>query len=170
MRSLLRHIFLSTSILFISSDLNAQAFNILMGQDTTRRVIPTAIPFLTIAPDAWAGGMGEVGAATPPDAASGHWNPAKFAFIKDEFGVSYSRAPWLRKIFYDVHLSFASLYKRLSRKSSMAASIRYFHMGDVNFNSITLPSQFSSREFSFDLTYARMVAKSMSVLRQPAAR
>jgi hypothetical protein len=51
------------------------------GQNT----ITTAVPFLNIGPDARAGGMGEVGSATEPDAASMHWNPAKLAFIEDDF-------------------------------------------------------------------------------------
>ena len=42
--------------------------------------ITTAVPFLLIAPDSRAGGMGDVGVATSPDANSIHWNPAKLVF------------------------------------------------------------------------------------------
>ncbi|RMG76883.1 MAG: hypothetical protein D6707_11800, partial [Bacteroidetes bacterium] len=48
--------------------------------------ITTAVPFMLIAPDSRAGGMGDVGAATSPDGNSIHWNPSKLAFVEDELG------------------------------------------------------------------------------------
>ena len=50
--------------------------------------ITTAVPFLIISPDAKAGGMGDVGVASTPDAMSMHWNPAKYAFVDDQVGVA----------------------------------------------------------------------------------
>ena len=44
---------------------------------TTNNPILTAVPSLSIAPDARAGGMGDIGAATTPDVNSQYWNPAK---------------------------------------------------------------------------------------------
>ena len=44
------------------------------------RAITTAVPFLTIAADARASGMGDMGVATSFDAYSQQWNPAKYAF------------------------------------------------------------------------------------------
>src|ERR1035437_8926931 len=43
--------------------------------------ITTAVPFLMIAPDARAGGMGDAGVATSADANSIHWNASKLAFV-----------------------------------------------------------------------------------------
>ena len=40
----------------------------------------TAVTSQTIAPDARAAGMGDVGAATDPDVNSQYWNPAKYPF------------------------------------------------------------------------------------------
>ncbi|MFN8182516.1 MAG: hypothetical protein U0X34_11760, partial [Bacteroidia bacterium] len=51
----------------------------LLGQINT---ITTAVPFLQIAPDSRAGGMGDYGVATSPDANSIHWNAAKLAFVE----------------------------------------------------------------------------------------
>lgn len=34
---------------------------IILGQDISRRVLTTAVPFLTITPDARSGGLGETG-------------------------------------------------------------------------------------------------------------
>ncbi|MDO9341150.1 MAG: hypothetical protein Q7T72_11585, partial [Bacteroidales bacterium] len=52
--------------------------------------VQTVVPFLTIAPDSRAGGMGDAGVATSPDVFSMHWNPAKFAFIDGNSGVGIS--------------------------------------------------------------------------------
>ena len=49
--------------------------------------ITTAVPFLLIAPDSRSGAMGDVGAATSPDANSIHWNPAKLAFASENKGL-----------------------------------------------------------------------------------
>ena len=50
----------------------------LLGQINT---ITTAVPFLIISPDARAGGMGDVGVSSSPDANAIHWNPSKLAFV-----------------------------------------------------------------------------------------
>ena len=42
--------------------------------------VQTGINSLDIAPDARSAGMGELGAATDPDANSQYWNPSKYAF------------------------------------------------------------------------------------------
>ena len=54
--------------------------------------ITTAAPFLLIAPDARAGGMGDVGVATSADAFSLHHNPSKLAFSDSQFKVIYPLA------------------------------------------------------------------------------
>ena len=55
-------------------------FGLTMSIMATNPVI-TAMPSLTIAPDAHAAGMGDLGAATAPDLNSQHWNPSKYAFM-----------------------------------------------------------------------------------------
>jgi len=61
---------------------------VLFSQQSTGELnaIQTVVPFLTIAPDSRAGGMGDAGVATSPDVYSMHWNPAKFAFIDGDHG------------------------------------------------------------------------------------
>ena len=51
------------------------------------RVITTGVPFLTIAADARASGMADIGVATSVDAFSQQWNPAKFAFAEHKMGI-----------------------------------------------------------------------------------
>ena len=70
-----------SGILLTMVGANAQNTDEWNGQQATQNTITTAVPFLNIGPDARSGGMGELGAATEPDAISQHWNPAKYAFV-----------------------------------------------------------------------------------------
>ena len=85
--------------LILSIDIKAQ---VIVGQDSTNRVITTAVPFLTITPDARAGGMGDTGAAVSADANAIYWNPAKLAYLENNNGFSLSYTPWLGKIINDM--------------------------------------------------------------------
>ena len=60
--------------------------------------VRTAVTSLSIAPDARAGGMGDVGAATDPDVHSQYWNPAKYPFTISRAGFAINYTPWLRKL------------------------------------------------------------------------
>ena len=79
----------------------------LLGQLNT---ITTAVPFLTITPDARAAGMGDIGVATSPDANGLHWNPGKMAFIEDDAGLSLGAAPWLKRLVPDIWFYYLSGY------------------------------------------------------------
>ncbi len=52
--------------------------------------IETGVTSLNIAPDARAASMGDLGAATDPDANSQYWNPSKYAFAYSQAAVSLS--------------------------------------------------------------------------------
>lgn len=58
--------------------------------------ITTGVSFLSVAPDARGGGMGDTGGASAPDGDSQYWNPAKYAFIDGVGGANVSYVPWLR--------------------------------------------------------------------------
>ncbi|MDR1408340.1 MAG: type IX secretion system outer membrane channel protein PorV [Tannerella sp.] len=103
--------------------------------DKVERFSPmhTAIPSLSIAPDARGGSMGDNGVATLPDINSQYWNPAKYAFMYSKAGASISYTPWLRKLVSDVALTYAAGYYKLgsSDRSAISASLRYFSLGEV---------------------------------------
>ena len=61
--------------------LSAAATSLAQSANTIN-VVTSAVPFLRISPDARAGGMGDVGIATTPDANSSFWNLAKTPFAK----------------------------------------------------------------------------------------
>jgi hypothetical protein len=139
----------------------------LIGQDSTNRIITTAVPFLGITPDARAAGMGEAGGAISPDANSGYWNVAKLAFIEDGFGGSASYTPWLRKIIDDMSIFYLSGYYKINREQTIAASMKYFDMGVIQFNkgpnSIDQLGRYNPREYAFDVSYARMLTEAFSI-------
>ncbi|MBT8183566.1 MAG: type IX secretion system outer membrane channel protein PorV [Eudoraea sp.] len=95
------------------------------------RVITTAVPFLTIAADARAAGMGDMGVATSTDAFSQQWNPAKFAFAERKMGIGVSYTPYLESIITDIALLNGNYYNKINDQSAFAVSLRYFTLGEI---------------------------------------
>jgi hypothetical protein len=135
------------------------------GRDTTFRVITTAVPFLTISPDARSAALGDAGAATSPDANAAFWNPAKLVFVEHEFGGSISYTPWLGKIINDMSISYLSAFYKFDPNQAVAFSMKYFDLGEISFRGAGNEplGDFNPREFSFDLTYSRKLAEGFSV-------
>jgi len=123
--------------------------------------IQTVVPFLTIAPDSRAGGMGDAGVATTPDAFSMHWNPAKFAFIDGKGGVGISYAPWLRSLVPDINIAYLSGYYRIDPKQVISGSLVYSSLGDIPFTDEFGNEMLVGKpnEFSIDAGYSRKFAK-----------
>ncbi len=135
------------------------------AQNQYSQTITTAVPFLSITPDARAGGMGDVGAATSPDANANYWNPGKLAFAKYDMSAAISYNPWLRKLVNDMSLSYLSAYKKLRKEDAVGVSFKYFNLGQVTFtdNSGNIIRDFQPNELSFGLTYSRMLSKNFSL-------
>ena len=148
-----------------SLNLSSKAQVNIAGQDTSRRVITTAVPFLLIATDARAGAMGDAGVATSPDANSTHWNIAKLAFIENDMGFSLSYTPWLAKIVNDMSLAYLSGYYKINREQTVGLSLSYFNLGNILFTDINgEPIQnFTPKEFSISGSYSRMLSENMSI-------
>ncbi len=135
------------------------------GQDTEpndgSRVITTAVPFLMISPDARSGGMGDAGVATSPDAYSGYWNPAKYAFSDKSFGFGIGYVPWLRGLVNDIGLASLTGFGKLGDKQAIAGSLRFFSMGEVMFTNDVGQElgAVKPNEWAIDLTYARKFSR-----------
>jgi len=128
------------------------------GQNSNR-VITTGVPFLLITSDARAAGMGELGVATSADSYSQHWNPAKYAFAKNEKGIGLSYTPYLSKLVDDIFLGNLIFYKKVDDRSAWAGSLRYFSLGDIQLNGFvggTIIDQGTERpsELTLDVSYA----------------
>jgi hypothetical protein len=134
----------------------------LLGQDNA---ITTAVPFLAISPDARHAAMGDVGVATSADANSAYWNPAKLVFIDKKYGGSLSYTPWLGKIVNDMSISYLSAFIKPKREQAFGVAIKYFDLGEIIFtddHNVKI-NDFNPREFSFDLTYSRLLTEELSV-------
>lgn len=127
--------------------------------------ITTAVPFLLISPDSRAGGMGDVGVATSPDANSLHWNPAKYSFIDQEVGFAVSYVPWLRNLVPDINLSYISGYKKLNKNEVVAMELRYFTLGDITFTDVIGNNlgQYKPSEFALGSSYSRKLSDQFSL-------
>ena len=116
----------------------------------------------TIAPDARAAGMGDVGAATDPDVNSQYWNPAKYPFCISRAGVALNYTPWLRQLVNDMDLAYLAGYYRIGDHSAVSASLRYFSLGEVMMNGddgMTI----NPYEMSIDVAYSLMLSEKFSL-------
>lgn len=151
-----------TLLVALGGALNAQTSE--TGQQ--KNYISTGMPILLIAPDAISSGMGDVGVATTPDAYSAHWNNAKFAFIEGNVGAYTTYTPWLRKLNVgDMNLFYLAGYYRINQRSTAAASLTYFTLGDID-NTNTEGEKLMTlhpNEFAVDLTYALKLNDNLSI-------
>ncbi len=119
--------------------------------------ITTAVPFLQVAADARAAGLGDQGVATTPDAFSQQWNSSKYAFADKEMAAAINVTPYLTKLVNDIILANINGYKRLADgRSAVAVGFRYFSLGEIDFtdgdgNNIATEKP---NELSFDVSYA----------------
>ena len=117
----------------------------------------------TIAPDARAAGMGDVGAATDPDVNSQYWNPAKYPFCISRAGVALNYTPWLRQLVNDMDLAYLAGYYRIGDYSAVSASLRYFSLGEVNMSEEVGGMTISPYEMSVDVAYSLMLSEKFSI-------
>lgn len=134
------------------------------------RPVLTGAPFLRISPDARAGGLGDMGVATSPDAFSQYWNPAKYVFSKSYSGVGISYTPYLSEITNDVFLLNGSFYTYLGEdeRSTLGASIYYFKLGEVDLTKLVAGNIVSlgkanPNEFSIDFSYGLKLTDNYSM-------
>lgn len=162
--------YLSILLIFFSSINSLFAQNTDQGPPSTSdgRIgvpITTAVPFLLISPDARAGAMGDVGAAVIPDVNSTFWNPAKLAFLKDQYGFGLSYSPWLQQLVPDINLAYLTGFYRLDDRSVLGGSLRYFSLGDVSLTdgSGNATGSYSPNELSVDGIYSRSFGENFSL-------
>ena len=131
------------------------------------RVITTGVPFVLIAADPRAASMGDMGVATSSDAFSQQWNPAKYAFALPKQGVGVTYTPYLSNLVNDIFLGNLTYFNRLNERSAVAASFRYFSLGEIE--AISDPSQIdnplilSPNELTFDVSYSLRLGEHFSM-------
>ena len=128
--------------------------------------VNTSVTSQSIAPDARAAGMGDVGAATDPDVNSQYWNPAKYPFCISRAGVALNYTPWLRQLVSDMDLVYMAGYYRIGDYSAVGGSLRYFSLGEVQTSSDMEGSgdmTIKPYEMSLDLGYSLMLSETFSL-------
>ncbi len=120
-----------------------------------------AVPFLLLAPDSRAGGLGESGAGLADNSAAIFWNPAGIAFLTGS-EVSVTHSNWLPQfglddLFYD-YLTYRQYIDDLN--GSVTASITYMNFGEFIRTASNSPEQigtFRSFDAALTLGYATKV-------------
>lgn len=125
--------------------------------------VNSAVTSQTIAPDARAAGMGDVGAATDPDAVSQYWNPAKYPFCISRAGVALNYTPWLRQLVDDMDLAYLAGYYRIGDYSAVSGSLRYFSLGAVQVSGDDGAMIINPYEMSLDMSYSMMLSEKFSI-------
>jgi hypothetical protein len=134
------------------------------GLQNSMNALQTTVPFLAIAPDSRGGAMGDLGAATSPDANSQTRNAAKYAFITNKTGVSLSYSPWLRNLVKDMNLGYLCFYYRFNDKQAISAAMKYFSLGHIiyrdSYNQYS--GDYTPYELSLDAGYSRLFSDRFS--------
>ncbi len=138
-----------------------------MAQKDEFNPVQTGTNSLNIAPDARGASMGDLGAATDPDANSQYWNPSKYAFAYSSGALSLSYTPWLRKLVNDIFLANLAGYYKIGSNDNQAisASLRYFSLGEVNTTDVSgvAGQSLNPYELSFDIGYSRKLSEKFSM-------
>lgn len=129
--------------------------------------VQTGVTSQSIAPDARGASMGDLGAATDPDANSQFWNPSKYAFAYSNASVALSYTPWLRKLVNDIFLANLAGYWKIGSGDNQAvsASLRYFSLGEVTSSNGggNITQSLNPYEMSFDIGYSRKLSEKFSM-------
>lgn len=150
----------SLSILFLMTAI----LSTVIGQERNR-VITTAVPFLRVNHDGRTGGMGDAGVASSPDVNSYFLNASSLAFIENDFGMSLNFTPWLSGIANDVYLANFTGYYKIKDVQTIAASVKYFSLGNIQFTNSAGDNtgEGNPNEFSLDFAYARKLTDRFSL-------
>ena len=157
---------LTLSILFlvalVSNKTDAQT-TIIPNIDS--RVITTGVPFLLIASDARAAGMGDMGVATSVDTYSQQWNPSKYAFSESKSGFGISYTPYLSKLVNDIFLGNVTYFNRLNERSAFAVSFKYFSLGEIELRADEFSEALIEKpnELTFDVSYSLRLSDQFSM-------
>ena len=140
------------------------AQNQILGQKLNPNVITTAVPFVSISPDARGGSMGDCGVASEADVYSMHYNPAKYSFLNQKMSIGLGYSPWLRNLVPDMNLAYLAFATKLNSESAIGATLRYFSCGDITFTDETghTLGDYRPNEWALDVTYSRMLTEYLS--------
>jgi len=138
-----------------------------------------AVPFLTIAPDARAGGMGEANTGIADNLYAVYWNPAGLGFLRylnpetefDEDLIEYNQVglnftPWLPQFNADLYYATGTWGRYIDDlNGTIAANITYIFLGEftqTDFQGNEL-GKFNSSEYSIGISYGTLLTEDLSI-------
>jgi hypothetical protein len=127
----------------------------------------SAVPFLLIAPNSRAAGIGEAGTGSVDDASAIYWNPGELAFL-DGQEVSITHANWLPQfqlpdMFYD-HVNYRQRIDAIG--GTIGASVTYLSLGQFQVTGSNGPEvigTFRSYEYAVTAGYSTKATDDMGV-------
>jgi hypothetical protein len=127
----------------------------------------SAVPFLLIAPNSRASGIGESGTGSVDDVSAIFWNPGELAFL-DGHEISLTHANWLPQfqlpdLFYD-HLNYRQRIDAIG--GTIGASVTYLNLGEfiiTDSDSPTERGRFKSYEYAVTVGYATKATDDLGV-------
>ena len=124
--------------------------------------------FLTIPPDGRGAGLGNTGVASSSDANAMFWNPARYGFINNWGGFSFSAIPFNLISSDRGTLPFMyqiSGFARINKQIVLASTYEHFYWDEITFTDEqgTNLGTFKPKEFSYDLAFAYLVNSNLSL-------
>lgn len=120
-----------------------------------------AVPFLLLAPDSRAGGIGESGTGLADNSAAIFWNPAGIAFLTGS-EVGFTHSNWLPQFNLDIFYDYATYRQYIEDLSgSVTASVTYMNYGEFVRTSSNSPDpigKFRSFDAAFTVGYATKIS------------
>ena len=113
----------------------------------------SAVPFLILAPDSRAGGIGESGSGLADNSAAIFWNPAGIAFLTGS-EVSLTHSNWLPQFNLDLYYDYATYRQYIEDlNGSVTASVTFMNFGEFVRTSSQSPDPIGTfRSFDAALT------------------
>jgi hypothetical protein len=135
-------------------------------ETSSAQVITSAVPFLLIAPNSRASGMGEAGVALADDGWATFWNPAGYAF-QHGAEVDLSHANWLPQFHLSDLWIAHFVYKQEMPElfGTVSAAVTYLNLGEFNYtkDSPTIIDTFKGYEFAVALGYGTLLADNLGI-------
>lgn len=127
------------------------------------RNAPVAAGFLSIAPDAVSGAMGNTGVSGSGDVFSLFHNPAKYSFSSNDGGVAVFYNPWGTSYAKDLGLSGGTAFLRRKR-NVFSVGFRYFSYGsmDLTDDDAVVVGHVQPYELAADLAYSLQLSSRWS--------
>jgi len=138
----------------------------IFSQSSKKGVETTAVPFLLLAPDSRAGGIGESGSGLADNSAAIFWNPAGIGFLRGS-EVSFTHSNWLPQFNLDLFYEYFTFRMYLEEiNGSVTSSLTYMNFGEfvrTGENDPTPLGKFKSFDLAWTLGYSTQLSEDWAI-------